>query len=183
MGPDSIQHIAMNLNGLSWPTKHLHASTRNGSTWGYVIYRTTYTPYSNAAFLRLIDLLNSYMKHGLYSECSSENNTPMDTDLTLHHEIWAQHHSIIMNNPKFDGASIDSIRAHFQRWVDVQEYQGHCTQYRMCMVIDEESLQTLLDAPPPQEGSDEKVIDPVRHVKVVRLLPDSEDEFDGFLGG
>ncbi|KAJ6123596.1 hypothetical protein N7471_010913 [Penicillium samsonianum] len=175
----------MNLNGLSWPTKHLHTSTRNGSTWGYVIYRTTYTPQSNTAFLRIIELLNSYIKHGLYSECvSSGNNTPMNTDLTSYHEIWAQHRSIIMNHPKFDGASLDSIRAHFRRLVDLQEDQGHSTQYRMCMVIDEESLQTLLDAPPPQECSDEKMIDPMRHVKVVTLLPDSDDdEFDGFLGG
>ncbi|CAG8011402.1 unnamed protein product [Penicillium nalgiovense] len=175
----------MNPNGLSWPTKDLHASTRNGSTWGYVIYRTTYTPHSNAAFLRIIDLLNSYMKQGLYSECvSSENSTSTDTDLTSYHEIWAQHRPIVMNHPRFDGASIDSIRANFRCWVGQREDQGYCTQYRMCMVIDEESLQTLLDAPPPQECSDENIIDPMRHVKVVTLLPDSDDdEFDSFLGG
>lgn len=177
----------LTLNGLSWPTKHLHTTTRNGSTWGYVIYRTTYTPHSNAAFLRIIDLLNSYMKHGLYSECvSSGNNTRLNTDLTSYHEIWAQHRSIIMNHPKFEGASVDSIRAHFRRWVDVQEDQGLSTQYHMCMVIDEESLQTLLDAPSPQECSAEKVLDPMRHVKVIPLLPNSDDEFDefdGFMGG
>lgn len=78
---------------------------------------------------------------------------------------------------------MDSIRAHFRRWVDVQEDQGLSTQYHMCMVIDEESLQTLLDAPSPQECSDEKGIDPMRHVKVIPMLPDSDDEFDGFMGG
>ncbi|EKV05212.1 hypothetical protein Pdw03_8917 [Penicillium digitatum] len=177
----------MNLNGLSWPTKHLHTSTRNGSTWGYVIYRTTFTPHSNAAFLRIVDLLNSYMKHGLCSECvSSGNNTPTKTELTFYHELWAQHSSVIMNHPRFDRASIDSVRVHFRRWVDTQENQGLSTQYRMCMVIDEESLQTLLDTPPPQECSDEKLIDPTRHVKVVPLLPYSDDEIDeldGFMGG
>ncbi|KAK4867252.1 hypothetical protein LT330_000762 [Penicillium expansum] len=174
----------MNFNGLSWPTKHLHTSTRDGSTWGYVIYRTTYTPQSNVAFLRIIDLLNSYMKHGLYSECVSSGSNPQtNTELASYHEIWAQHRPIIMNHPKFDGASIDSIRAHFRRWADLQEDQGISTQYRMCMVIDEESLQTLLDAPPLQECLDEKIINPMRHVKVVPLLSDSDDEFDGFMGG
>jgi hypothetical protein len=52
------------------------------------------------------------------------------------------------------------------------------------MVIDEESLQMLLDVLPPGECSDEKSIDPMRYVKVVTLPPvDSDEEFDGFLGG
>lgn len=175
----------MNLNALPWPTRHLHTSTRDGSTWGYVIYRTTYTPRSNAAFLQIVDLLNSYIKHGLYSEySSSENNPPKDTDLALYHEIWAQHRSIIMNHPSFDGASVASIRAHFQRRMVTQEDQGHCTQYRICMVIDEESLQMSLGVSPPRECSDEKSIDPMRCVKIVTLpLEDSDVEFNGFMGG
>ncbi|KAJ5963296.1 uncharacterized protein N7479_003172 [Penicillium vulpinum] len=174
----------MNPNELSWPTRHLHTSTRNGSTWGYVIYLTTYTPRSKTAFLQIVDLLNSYIKDGLYSDCVSGNNTT-NKDLTSCHEIWAQHRSIIMNHPKFDGASIDSIRTHFRLWVESQEEQGLSTQYRMCMVIDEESLQTLLDAPPPQDCSDKLMIDPTRHVKVVplHLNNDGDDGFDGFLGG
>lgn len=37
-------------------------------TWGYTIYRKTYTPQSNAAFPRMVDLTTKYMKNAFYKD-------------------------------------------------------------------------------------------------------------------
>ncbi|KAJ5166921.1 uncharacterized protein N7482_005702 [Penicillium canariense] len=175
----------MSLSWLPWPTRRLHTAVQSETTWGYVIYRTTYTPESDTAFPRVVDLLDSYIKHGLYSECtSSQNNTSRHTDPTPYHEIWARHNSVIMNDrAKFNGASADTIQTHFKSWSRVQEKQGNSTAYRMCMVIDERSLQGLLNFPPPGEDSDEKQIHPIQYVTVIETSSDSDDEYDSFMGG
>ncbi|KAJ5456874.1 hypothetical protein N7530_012148 [Penicillium desertorum] len=59
-----------------------------------------------------------------------------------------------MEDNQYDGASVDEIRVHFKKWVDVQDMRDKDTMYSMCMVIDEESLQTLMDAPPAEERKD-----------------------------
>lgn len=46
-----------------------------------------------------------------------------------------------------------------------------------CVVIDEESLQTLMDAPPVEERKDRLFMGgPVRFVKVVEAWPEMEDD-------
>jgi hypothetical protein len=68
------------------------------------------------------------------------------------------------NTTQVDGASVDEIRAHLKDWVDSQGMRDFATMHRMCIVIDEESLQTLLDA--PRVGT-EKVDGSTPFVKVV----------------
>ncbi|OOQ82952.1 hypothetical protein PEBR_36730 [Penicillium brasilianum] len=176
----------MSLSWLPWPTRRLHTAVQSKSTWGYVIYRTSYTPESDATFLGIVDLLNSYIKHGLYSECtSSQSNTSRHTDPTPYHEIWARHDPVIMDDPsQFDGASADAIQAHFKSWTRAQEKRGCSTAYRMCMVLDERSLRELANFPPPGENlNGEKAMHPIQYVTVIETQPDSDDEFDSFMGG
>jgi hypothetical protein len=82
-----------------------------------------------------------------------------------------------MEDNQYDGASVDEIRVHFEKWVDVQDMRDKNTMYRMCMVIDEESLQTLMDAPPAEERKDGLLVGgPVRFVKAVEAWPETEDD-------
>lgn len=61
-------------------------------------------------------------------------------------EDWPKHRSMIMEDPaQFQGASLDGIRTHFETWVDAQGMRDKWTKFRMCIIIDEESLQTLKD--------------------------------------
>lgn len=52
------------------------------------------------------------------------------------------------------------------------------------MILDERSLQGLRDFPPPGEGlDDEKRMHPIQYVTVIETQPDSDDEYDSFMGG
>ncbi|KXG47469.1 uncharacterized protein PGRI_013390 [Penicillium griseofulvum] len=171
----------MNLSWLPWRTQRLHAAVRNKATWGYVIYRTTYTPESDTAFPQIINLLNTYIKQELYSEYASTPKSQLhNAEPTPYHEIWAQHLPVIMTDQtQFNEASIDSIRAHFESWVNTQEKQNHTT----CIVIDEESLQAFLDAQTPNEKSEPNMlgIHSMRYIKVITAFPEV-DEYDSFMG-
>ncbi|CEO59005.1 hypothetical protein PMG11_03695 [Penicillium brasilianum] len=77
-----------------------------------------------------------------------------------------------MEDPdQFQGASPDEIRTHFETWVDAQGMRDKWTKFRMCIIIDEESLQTLKDAT-VAETETEDFHEPLRYVKVLEAFPD-----------
>ncbi|KAK5800399.1 hypothetical protein VI817_002611 [Penicillium citrinum] len=174
----------MAFMNLPWPTECLHAALKNGSLpfWGFVIYRTTYTAQSDAAWPQIIELIASYMKALLYHEY---NDKKKDGDEpTVYDEIWARHQLTIMDDRQFNGASVFDIQLHFEKWVEAQGKRDESTMYRMCMVIDDESIQTLLEAPPGENRKlGRRIGGPVRFVKVVEAFPelDSLDEFQGWM--
>lgn len=85
---------------------------------------------------------------------------------------------------RFNGASADAIQAHFKSWSRAQENKGCSTDYRMCMILDERSLQGLRDFPPPGEDLDDETrMHPIQYVTVIETQPDSDDEYDSFMGG
>lgn len=129
-------------------------------TWGYTIYRTTYTPQSNAAFPRMVDLTTKHMKNGFYWEYeeslrwrSNANEfikTPWD-------EIWPNYQPrVIQDASQFDGASIDQLREHFRADAIKRDWLDMFPSYRMFIVIDEESCQRLQNAPFPEDSKYEE---------------------------
>ncbi|CDM28316.1 unnamed protein product [Penicillium roqueforti FM164] len=113
--------------------------------WGYVIYRTTYSPESDAHFSTAVKYVEAFVKKSFFRECASKNESSPSVDPAIYEEIQAKYSSTVIEDAAlFDGASIDSIRAHFEAWVDVQGQRDSFNKYRMCIVIDEECLQTLL---------------------------------------
>ncbi|KAJ5398830.1 hypothetical protein N7465_009319 [Penicillium sp. CMV-2018d] len=169
--PDYIQNI------YQW----LHYSE---PTWGYTIYRTTYTPQSNAAFPRMIYLTTKYMKNAFYkdyetslrarSRANKFNIAPWD-------EIWPNYQPrVIEDTSRFDGASIDQLREHFRADAIERDMLDVFPGYRMFIVIDEESFQTLQNAPFPENSKYEER----RHhyVKLVEALEvDLSEDFQGWM--
>ncbi|OQE29169.1 hypothetical protein PENFLA_c004G04714 [Penicillium flavigenum] len=136
-------------------------------TWGYTIYRTTYTPRSHAAFPRIIDVTTA---------ANEFNRTPFD-------EMWAKYKPrVVEDTSQFDGASIDQVRTHFKAWVTERDILDCFPSYRMFIVKDEESFQTLQNAPLP-EDLPQRLEDMQRHyVKVVEALEeDPEPPFPGWM--
>jgi hypothetical protein len=86
------------------------------------------------------------------------------------------------NAAEFDGASIDTIRSHFQAWVEAQGKRDRFPKYSMCMAINGQCLQALTDAAPFGKDED-KEYDQLRerYVKVVEAWPQI-DQFDTFQG-
>lgn len=176
----------MEFSWLPWPTQRLHAAVKCEATWGYVIYRTTYTSQSNTAFPQIVDLLNSYIKDELFSEYTLAKKGSTGTEPTPYHEIWSHHLPVIMADPAhFDGASTEWIQDHFQSWVNSRQKPDQANLYPTCIVIDEESLQEYVNAPPAggDLGSDRTVPNPIRFVKVITASSEtSDDEYDSFMG-
>ncbi|KAJ5143147.1 uncharacterized protein N7515_001934 [Penicillium bovifimosum] len=145
--------------------------------WGYVIYRTTYSAESDTLFPDAIRYIEACIKRDFFSE---NENDPTDEA----NEIWAKHRSTIMQDPEqFNGTSLEAIRAHFEAWVNAQGRRDNWTKFRMCMIIDDESLQTLkgtsvetLENERPEDLDNE-----LRCVKVLEAFP-IMDELDTFPG-
>jgi hypothetical protein len=176
----------MKASWLPWPTQRLHAAVRSKATWGYVIYRTTYMHQSETAFSQITDLINSYIKHDLFSEYAATQTSELAAaEPTPYNEIWAHHHPIIMDDPtKFDRASIDSVRAHFRSWVDLQEGRHHLMMYPICIVIDEDSVREFLNASLSGGKSELERMGkrPIPYFKMIPAFSES-DEYDSFMGG
>lgn len=151
-------------------------------TRGYVIYRTTYTPESASAFPRIMEVLESYIKAEIDRELESSRRKIENPDLTPNNEVSARYVPVIMDDPCFDGASIDSVRAHFESWVEGRNKRDRWNMYRMCMVIDDEVFQLLKDMPYTEE-SDLDALDKwyVKLVEPWADIPNGPPDYEGWI--
>ncbi|KAJ5196518.1 hypothetical protein N7449_006997 [Penicillium cf. viridicatum] len=155
-------------------------------TWGYTIYRTTYTPQSHAAFPRVVDLTTKYMKDKFYEDYESYFRFSPDANefkRAPFDEMWAHHKPrVIEDASQFDGTSIDHARDHFKAWATDQGKVDSFPSYRMSVMIYEESFQTLQNAPLP-ENLPSRPEDMRRHyVKVVEASEeDPQPPFPGWI--
>ncbi|KAE8396109.1 hypothetical protein BDV23DRAFT_144346 [Aspergillus alliaceus] len=150
------------------------------STWGFTIYRTTYTQQSDAAFPQIIDLITSYIKYKFYREFSDlQERNPDKVDKTVFDELWACYRPRIIDDTQFNDASIDFLRSHFESWVEKRNMRDRFPSYRMFIVIDEESFQTLLDAPNAEESVAWQRTN--HFVKVIEAWPDNDPPFEGWM--
>lgn len=77
--------------------------------WGYVIYRAIYTAKSDTTFPHAIRYIEACIKSEFFREAKPR---PIDDDPR---EVWAKYRSTIIEDPaQFDGASLETIRAHFE---------------------------------------------------------------------
>ncbi|KAL2817180.1 hypothetical protein BJX63DRAFT_386318 [Aspergillus granulosus] len=171
---------------LPFPTKSLgnhlrYVATR---TWGFVIYRTTYTPYSHQRFPQIVEILNSCIRSEIFTEYASYaydiHGRPIDCR-ALYDLIWARHRPVIMDNPaKFNRISLEAVRSHFESWVGPEEDvdpNRQTAQTHACLVVDEEVLNVLSDVKPlPEDVSVEYLMPATWWVKSVEAYPDLEDD-------
>ncbi|KAL4897515.1 hypothetical protein BDV59DRAFT_197807 [Aspergillus ambiguus] len=116
-------------------TAELHNRLQIEQHWGYTIYRTTFSPQAEAAFPTILPFLDACIKK------SSFRNP------ALYQGIWAKYQSTVIEDAaRFAGASMESVRDYFEAFVEGQGRRDLFNSDRMCIVIDEESLLTLLDA-------------------------------------
>ncbi|KAK4906159.1 hypothetical protein LTR49_024645 [Elasticomyces elasticus] len=115
------------------------------STWGFVIYRCTYS--SDSDWQRFLNILNATVQGCLRAE----------SHLEFYHTLsWT-----VQSDPQtLEGASKDLVREHFKRWVgreiadlhvDSHELTvRHSQKFRYCLHVDEGALNSVIrDAPQP----------------------------------
>ncbi|KAK2750072.1 hypothetical protein FQN57_004564 [Myotisia sp. PD_48] len=136
-------------------------------TWGFVVYRTVYTPESNTLFPRVLEILNDYLRSKVFKEVDEFiekwdlERWGLGPDPTVNEELMKCHKMIVHDDQaKFDGLSLDDVRTHFEEWVtglppprtrkDDEDSEGMrdvWPRYRTCLVIDDEILNILSDVP------------------------------------
>jgi hypothetical protein len=118
------------------------------STWGYVIYRTTYENDTN--WVEIMRRLRAWTEDAM-DMCNGQD--------VLDRMTW----TIFDDKEHFDGADVTTIRHHFQTWTEtaVQSEQprkpdgapadmGRSPRYKYCIQVDAEALKSCVhDAPPP----------------------------------
>ncbi|CDM37042.1 unnamed protein product [Penicillium roqueforti FM164] len=121
--------------------------------WGYIIYRTVYTPESEElwpiAKEKLIRVMHEWMKGELHHE-TRYGNDPRPEQL-----IEESHKDVIISDPgRWDGASIEQVRAHFAQYLRKIKQEEHCddSRFAVCLMIDERSLNSLVKTDDPHGG-------------------------------
>jgi hypothetical protein len=161
--PISIMSQVQSVRGLyTWHPHHLddlyNWLKSTVLTWGFTIYRTTYTPQSEATFPAIVDLITAYVKNEFYKEHQDllekgrggQGRTVTEDNIAVFDEIWAKYEPRdIQDTAQFDGASIDQVRSHFEGWVNERDMADRFPDYRMFIVIDEESCQSFAECSNP----------------------------------
>lgn len=116
--------------------------------WGFTNYRTSYTPQSDATFPAIIDLITEYINDGVYKEYQDLlSRRAHVVDIAPFDKIWAKYEPRVSEDViRFEGASIDQVRSHFEAWANERDMVDRFPSYRMFTFIDEESLESLKDA-------------------------------------
>jgi hypothetical protein len=147
--------------------------------WGYVIYRTTYTAESNTTFPHAIRYIEACLKDELFYPGPQKAQPGYDNNSLR--QVWSKYQSTIIEDPtQFDGVSLETVRAHFEAWVDSQGKRDRFNKYRVCLIVDEESLQTLKNAPVENVGDDDEELRIVIALEAFRIM-DSLDTFPGWM--
>jgi hypothetical protein len=128
----------------------------NTPKWGYAIYRTVYTPESDALFPLALAKLDAYVYReigwDLYDD-SRAAHTPEKPpyDPAPNQEIRERYENVVLEDrERYDSASMDSIREYFRQWVEGQgKWVGDDPRFQICLVFDDAAVRALSDAPDP----------------------------------
>lgn len=119
--------------------------------WGFVLYRCTYKSDSDWE-----KFMHQYLQ-------------PVKTSLKKNNglDILDRFRPTVFEDQPFDGASSFTIRDHFNKWVATasQQEQGIPAEvalatdpgrYQFCLMVDEESLQSVIDRPADMDEDDDE---------------------------
>jgi hypothetical protein len=113
--------------------------------WGYLIYRTVYTPESDEKWDAVVAKIDTYVKGDLYRAAD-----PNEERKAVSNSILARYRNTILQDPDaFDHASPDTLREHFLQLLadNGKRLNDSGPDNRMFMMIDEETLNSILAAP------------------------------------
>ncbi|CAG8005795.1 unnamed protein product [Penicillium olsonii] len=108
--------------------------------WGFIIYRTVYTPESEELWPIVLERIAETLKGGAMSEARG-NETRVE-QLT-----FKSHKDVIISDPhRWDTASIPQIRSHFVEYLRKLNQTGcpDIPRLACCLVIDEKSLRSII---------------------------------------
>jgi hypothetical protein len=109
-----------------------------------MIYRTVYTSQSDEYWSAAMEKLDRYIHYSINANAGDGDPYPE----RLIHESYRN--VVLHNKEKFDRASIEQVREHFNQW---RPDSGHFTglgRYNMCLMVDEKALLSLVKCVEPE---------------------------------
>ncbi|KAG9951319.1 hypothetical protein KCU85_g2781, partial [Aureobasidium melanogenum] len=143
--------------------------------WGWVIYRTVYTPESDRLWPQAKKAINTYMAHSLLQTLiDSRAEKDYEGLLAVLENLWMDDAS------QFDQATFEDLRVHFATWLQTQDTDDEegdkllpCVRFHTFLVIDETNLQSIAEAADPNdEASDIRAVMGPR-IKVISAQRDA----------
>lgn len=128
-------------------------------TWGFVIFRTVYTPESDRIFASVLGKIENYVRTGLVDEnLYYEKERHLAECERLVDIIMARFQNTIFEDKGlFDGATAKDLAPHFRLWLaDIERATRsngglQCFGYNNFIVIDEKGLQAIEKATEAKE--------------------------------
>ncbi|KAL3421766.1 hypothetical protein PVAG01_05922 [Phlyctema vagabunda] len=165
-------------------TKNLRSL--NQATWGFVIFRTVYTPESDTRFPVFLERLGAYVKESIDAELRPTPymapSTQPALDSAPNEEMKRRFVNEVVQDRALDGAGTDEVRAAFTRWLEGRGVHVAVdqlyAQHRVCIMVDDEVLTSVAAA--PEDPSQDYDLEAV-WVKVVEYLAPEESEWPGWL--
>ncbi|KAF2666472.1 hypothetical protein BT63DRAFT_59880 [Microthyrium microscopicum] len=117
----------------------------DSETWGYVIYRTVYTPSSDEDFPLAMEKLDRYIREDLY-----RSPHPTEGRRQVADAIMTGYQNNVLQDPEaFNQATSDDLRRHFLARLDNHDRRlaGWGPDNRSFVMIDEEVLSNIINAP------------------------------------
>jgi hypothetical protein len=93
--------------------------------WGWIIFRTCYTPESEDLWPTAIRLVDAWLDHKTrlsLRKCGEEDE---------HEEVMAQLDNVLIQGPSLEDASFDQLRSRFVAWlaIRISHYNGSRTSF------------------------------------------------------
>ncbi|KAH0371263.1 hypothetical protein KCU65_g2014, partial [Aureobasidium melanogenum] len=121
--------------------------------WGWVIYRTVYTPESDLLWQQAKKVINTYMAHSLLQfliDSKAEND---------YEGLLAVLKNFFMDDSsQFNQATFTDLRVHFATWLQTQDTDDEdgekllpCVRFCTFLVIDSTNLRSIAEAPGPND--------------------------------
>ncbi|KAF4553448.1 Hypothetical protein D9617_7g031760 [Elsinoe fawcettii] len=124
-----------------------HSLIANDYKWGCLTYRTVYTPESEERWGEAMKKLRSHVNNVFHFERHQDPSLSPTPD-----NLSAEKFGLLLQEDpdELKDASVDVIRAKFQSWVEQRDRADESLRAistSVCLVIDQESLDSILRAP------------------------------------
>ncbi|KAF9888814.1 hypothetical protein FE257_008183 [Aspergillus nanangensis] len=140
-----VNHLWYRESG-RYASSFLHRNISEDFPWGFIIYRTIYTPESDELWPAVLSKFTRYIHYEIDCQCDVVDDRMPEQ---LVHE---SHQDVIISDKKWDGASVDQIRENFLSYLVTTPRGLEFTnpRFKGCLVIDAPALESLLHAPEPE---------------------------------
>jgi hypothetical protein len=121
--------------------------------WGFVIYRTIYTPESDTMWATVLERLHVFIKFSLdFRRLMQEQESGFQIDSIPDDLVYQLfQNDVVEDRESLDGASIKVVRKHFRTWREQQDSKilSWTMRRKFCLMIDEDALKSLFEAQAP----------------------------------